>query len=109
MIALAAGVFDGRLPFGVLVLYVCASAIAFGAYALDKSAARFGRWRTAESTLHLFGLIGGWPGAVFAQRVFRHKSSKATFQRVFWVTVIVNCLVLGWLLTERGAAFLVGL
>jgi uncharacterized membrane protein YsdA (DUF1294 family) len=93
----------------VLALYLGASAVAFGAYALDKAAARDGRWRTAEGTLHLFGIVGGWPGALFAQRVFRHKSRKASFQQVFWVTVVVNCLGLGWLLTERGSQFLTGL
>jgi uncharacterized membrane protein YsdA (DUF1294 family) len=108
MIAVVAVVFAGRLPFGVLGLYLGASVVAFVAYALDKSAARHGRWRTAEGTLHLLGLIGGWPGAAFAQRIFRHKSRKAEFQRVFWITVVLNSLSLGGLLTERGAAFLAG-
>lgn len=102
-------VLAGRLPLAVLWLYLGASAVAFIAYWLDKSAARYGRWRTAESTLHLFGLAGGWPGALFAQRVFRHKSRKAEFQRVFWVTVLVNCLAFGWLMTEKGTEFLAGL
>lgn len=109
IIAVAAAVFAGRLPFAFLALYLGASTVAFVAYALDKFAARDGRWRTAEGTLHLFGLIGGWPGALYAQWVFRHKSSKAEFQRVFWITVVLNCLGLGWLLTEWGSAFLAGL
>jgi uncharacterized membrane protein YsdA (DUF1294 family) len=49
------------------------------------------QWRTKESTLHLFGLIGGWPGALLAQKVFRHKSRKREFQTVFWATVVLNC------------------
>ena len=93
----------------MLAVYLVASAIAFVAYALDKSAAQNGRRRTPEATLHLFGVVGGWPGALFAQRVFRHKSSKVEFQRVFWVTVVVNCLGFGWLLTKKGSAFLAGL
>jgi uncharacterized membrane protein YsdA (DUF1294 family) len=109
IVAVVGVVLAGRLPLAVLWLYLGASVVAFAAYWLDKSAARYGRWRTAESTLHLFGLAGGWPGALFAQRVFRHKSSKAEFQRVFWVTVVVNCLGFGWLLTEKGSAFLAGL
>jgi uncharacterized membrane protein YsdA (DUF1294 family)/cold shock CspA family protein len=109
IIAVAGVVLAGRLPVAVLLLYLGASVVAFAVYGLDKSAARDGRGRTAERTLHLFGLAGGWPGALVAQRVFRHKSSKVEFQRVFWVTVVVNCLGFGWLLTERGAAFLAGL
>jgi uncharacterized membrane protein YsdA (DUF1294 family) len=106
--AVATVVVVGRLPFAVLALYLGASVLAFAAYALDKSAARDGRRRIAESTLHLFGLAGGWPVALLAQRVFRHKSRKAEFQRMFWVTVVVNCLGLAWLLTEQGSVFLAG-
>ena len=98
----AAMVIVGRLPNVVLWLYLGASMIAFVAYALDKSAAIHARRRTEESTLHLIGLIGGWPGALAAQQLLRHKSSKASFQGVFWVTVAVNCCGLGWLLTTAG-------
>ena len=47
-------------------------------------------------------LLGGWPGAIFAQRVFRHKSSKPSFQSVFWITVVLNCVALGALLSPWG-------
>ena len=53
----------GKIPFAVLWIYLMASTITFVVYALDKSAARNDRWRIQESTLHLFELIGGWPGA----------------------------------------------
>ncbi|MDP3638593.1 MAG: DUF1294 domain-containing protein, partial [Azonexus sp.] len=72
------------------------------AYALDKSAAQGGRWRTQESTLHLLALIGGWPGALIAQNRLRHKSRKTSFQLVFWMTVLLNCGGLGWLLSTPG-------
>jgi uncharacterized membrane protein YsdA (DUF1294 family) len=58
------------------------------------SAADKDHWRTKESTLHRFGLIGGWPGALLAQRVFRHKSRKREFQIVFWATIVLNCVAL---------------
>ena len=45
--------------------------------------AQLGAWRTQESTLHMLALTGGWPGAALAQQIFRHKSSKKTFRRVF--------------------------
>ena len=56
-----------------------------------------------ERTLHLFSLLGGWPGALAAQRLFRHKSSKASFQTTYWITVALNCAALGWLLSPYGA------
>jgi uncharacterized membrane protein YsdA (DUF1294 family)/cold shock CspA family protein len=102
LVFVATMAFAGRLPHAVLWLYLGASMIAFVAYALDKSAAIHARRRTGESTLHLFGLIGGWPGALAAQQLLRHKSSKASFQRVFWVTVALNCCGLGWLFTTAG-------
>ncbi len=92
-----------KLPISILGLYACASAIAFVAYRSDKSAAQNDRWRTKESTLHIFGLIGGWPGALFAQRLFRHKSKKQSFQVTFWATVILNCGAIAWLLSPSGA------
>lgn len=96
----------GKLPIQVLVIYVLASLITFVAYAVDKSAAKRNRWRTKESTLHLFGLIGGWPGALLAQSLLRHKSKKTEFKLTFWVTVVVNVVAILYLLSEPGAAYL---
>jgi len=96
VVFVAGSVFAGRLPIAVAGLYLGASLVAFIAYALDKSAARNDRWRTQESTLHLFALAGGWPGALAAQRLLRHKSRKPSFQFAFRVTVILNCCALAW-------------
>jgi uncharacterized membrane protein YsdA (DUF1294 family)/cold shock CspA family protein len=103
LVFVVVAVVAGRLPIAVLALYVVASLVAFFAYAFDKSAALRNQWRTQESTLHLFALLGGWPGALAAQRLLRHKSAKASFQAAFWVTVVLNCGALGWLLSPSGA------
>lgn len=103
LVFVAASVFAGKLPIAIVWIYLAASLVAFIAYALDKSAARADRWRTKESTLHLFALAGGWPGALAAQKLLRHKSSKPSFQFVFWVTVILNCCVLAWFFSTSGA------
>lgn len=100
----AGSAFAGRLPLSVPGIYLAASVAAFVAYWLDKSAAKKDRWRTKESTLHFFALIGGWPGALAAQRLLRHKTQKASFQLVFWITVALNCGALGWLFWSSGAA-----
>ena len=91
------------MTISILVFYALASAVTFIAYLLDKSAARNGQWRTRESTLHLLALIGGWPGALVAQKQLRHKSSKASFLAVFWLTVLLNCGALGLLMTPAGS------
>jgi uncharacterized membrane protein YsdA (DUF1294 family)/cold shock CspA family protein len=84
-------VLAGRLPPAVIALYAIASALAFCAYAFDKAAAKKNRRRIPESVLHLYAIAGGWPGALLAQKVLRHKSRKQTFQTVFWITVALNC------------------
>lgn len=104
--SLVLALFMGRIPFVVLGVYFAASIIAFLAYAIDKSAAQNNRWRTPENTLHLLSLIGGWPGALFAQKKLRHKSKKEEFKRVFWATVILNCSALGWFSTKDGFAYI---
>jgi uncharacterized membrane protein YsdA (DUF1294 family)/cold shock CspA family protein len=103
LVFVVGAVIAGRLPIVVLALYLVASLVAFFAYAFDKSAALRNHWRTQESTLHLFALLGGWPGALAAQRLLRHKSAKASFQATFWITVVLNCGALGWLFSPSGA------
>lgn len=101
-----AAAFAGKLPALVPGLYLVASAVAFAAYARDKSAARNNQWRTRERTLQFLSLIGGWPGALAAQKLLRHKSAKPTFQVVFWIIVVLNCGALGWLFSPAGASVL---
>ena len=84
--------FAGKLPFLVPALYLVVSTIAFAVYAVDKSAAQNGRWRVRENTLHILALLGGWPGALAAQRLLHHKSKKRSFRIAFRVTVFLNCL-----------------
>jgi uncharacterized membrane protein YsdA (DUF1294 family)/cold shock CspA family protein len=100
---LTGAVFVGKLPVAVLGLYLLGSAVTFFAYAMDKSAATNDRWRTPESTLHVLGLVGGWPGALVAQKILRHKSKKKSFQVTFWITVILNCIALTWLFSPAGS------
>lgn len=102
-------VLAGGLPWAVLALYLGLSLATFQVYSLDKAAAEQGRWRTSEGTLLLWGLLGGWPGALIAQRVRRHKSRKQPFQLFFWVTVAVNCGALLGLGTAVGRTFLLQL
>ena len=79
-----------HIPIIVGLAYGVLSLGCFVAYAMDKSAAREGRWRTSERTLLLLGLLCGWPGAVLAQQWLRHKSSKRSFQVLFWISVAIN-------------------
>jgi uncharacterized membrane protein YsdA (DUF1294 family) len=80
-------------PAGMLWIHVALSVLLVVVYGVDKSAARAGRWRVSERNLLVVGLLGGWPGGVVAQRVFRHKTRKRSFQGAFWATVVVNAAV----------------
>ncbi|MBB5767761.1 DUF1294 domain-containing protein [Xanthomonas euroxanthea] len=96
LVGMAAMAFAGRLPTLLALWYAATSIVAMLTYWRDKRAAQRGGQRTPEATLHLIALLGGWPGALLAQQQFRHKSSKATFQLRFWITVVVNVAALCW-------------
>ncbi|MEQ9668262.1 DUF1294 domain-containing protein [Coleofasciculus sp. G2-EDA-02] len=82
-----------------LLMYLSMSGLTFLLYAHDKSHARTGEWRIPEKTLHLCELAGGWLGAFIAQRTLRHKSSKNSYQVVFWVIVAFHIMFWSaWLL-----------
>ena len=106
LIIMGGAVHFSTFPLVLFLGYLLLSIITFIAYAVDKSAAQKGAWRTSESTLHLFALIGGWPGALIAQNRLRHKSKKQSFKLVFWITVILNCAALVWLYMPQGAEVL---
>lgn len=100
----------GRTPY-LLEWYGVMSVVCFFTYWKDKSAAQSGAWRTPENTLHGLALVGGWPGALLAQQWLRHKSRKASFQAMFWCTVVLNVGALvalsiptsrAWLLQHSG-------
>jgi uncharacterized membrane protein YsdA (DUF1294 family)/cold shock CspA family protein len=78
------------------------SIITWFIYAADKRRARSRAWRESEFNLHLLEILGGWPGAFFAQRKFRHKSSKGVYQFVFVLIIGLHQFVAidalrGWL------------
>jgi uncharacterized membrane protein YsdA (DUF1294 family) len=83
------------LPWGGLALvYLVASLVTFAVYALDKRAARRGDRRVAERTLHWLALVGGWPGALLAQRLLRHKTRKPFFRIMLWLTIGLHGVLL---------------
>lgn len=87
------------LPPALWGAYMALSLATFIVYAGDKRAARLGHWRVREGTLHGLALAGGWPGALLAQQLLRHKSSKPAFRRQFWWTVLGNLLGFALLFT----------
>lgn len=62
--------------------------VTFIAYGVDKKAAKDKQWRIPERNLHTLEFLGGWIGAVIGQKVFHHKSKKASYQAFFWFMMI---------------------
>jgi uncharacterized membrane protein YsdA (DUF1294 family) len=84
---------------GYCLVTVIASLLCFVTYGWDKLQASYGRRRVPESVLHRLELIGGWPGALLAQRCFRHKTRKSKYQFGFRMAISIHVmsLLLCWL------------
>ena len=73
-----------------LALYVLASLACAVLYRHDKRQASVQGQRIPEKVLHACELLGGWPGALVAQQLWRHKTRKLSYQVVFWLIVLVH-------------------
>jgi len=73
-----------------LTAYGLVSVLAFFLYWADKRKARADAWRAPEDVLQAVERAGGWPGALIAQQVFRHKTRKVSFQVLFWMIVALH-------------------
>lgn len=82
----------------VPAVYVVLSALTYTTYSRAKDSAQAGYWRVPESTLHLMELVGGWPGALLAQKRLRHKNRKVSYQVVFWLMVIAHLAAAGFII-----------
>ncbi|EFE08967.1 hypothetical protein CIT292_07246 [Citrobacter youngae ATCC 29220] len=72
-----------------------ANILTLAIYGVDKMAARKSWRRVPELTLLVFGVVGGWGGAIVGQQIFRHKTQKQPFKTYFIISVIVNVSVIG--------------
>ena len=62
----------------------------FFSYWADKRAARKGAWRVSENNLHTLEFMGGWIGAYLAQKIFRHKSNKKSYQNMYKLMIVME-------------------
>ena len=76
--------------------YAAMSIVTFSAHGVDKRRAWQRHWRIPEATLHLLDAAFGWPGGLAAQRFFRHKVRKASFQISFWAIVALHVAFWSW-------------
>ncbi len=77
---------------------VVVNLITFGYYGLDKLlASRSWNFRIPERVLHMLNAVGGSPAALLAMRVFRHKTAKVSFRVFFWVIVVLQFVLMGYI------------
>ena len=76
----------------VAIWFLLINVLTMVIYGADKMAARKGMRRIPEVTLLVFGVVGGWPGAIMGQQIFRHKTQKQPFKTWFLMSVVVSIL-----------------
>ena len=80
----------------LLAIYLIMSIVAIIAFALDKKAATEGERRTPERTLHTIEALGGWPGALIALDLLKHKRQKTSYKVVLYLISALHVTV--WIL-----------
>jgi uncharacterized membrane protein YsdA (DUF1294 family) len=81
-------------PYSSALWFVFINVLTLIIYGADKLAARKARRRVPEFTLLIYGLVGGWPGAILGQQLFRHKTQKQPFKTYFFISVMLNIVIL---------------
>ena len=71
-------------------MYAAMSLLTLACFAFDKQRAASGGRRISERTLHALELLGGWPGSLLGQQLFRHKRNKPAFFLVTWLIAILH-------------------
>lgn len=73
---------------------VSMNVVTLALYGYDKHQAVAGRTRVPEAALHVAALLGGSPGAMVAQGLFRHKTRKRSFKVTFIATVVLQAVAI---------------
>ena len=85
----------------ILLAYLLAINIStFLLYGYDKFVSKGERLRVPELNLQALALLGGSPAALLAQRFFRHKTIKESFQIVYWIIVAIQFGVLIFMMKD---------
>ena len=77
--------------------------VGFVAFGWDKFCAIRDLWRIPERTLLTLALIGGSPGVIAGQHLFRHKTRKEPFRTQLHLIVAIQAVAL---VVWAGAGFL---
>jgi uncharacterized membrane protein YsdA (DUF1294 family) len=96
------GILYITLPISTYVVWIFSvSVITFGLFGLDKALSKSDKARIPESVLHLFTLLGGFPGQILGRVVFRHKTNfkrHPSFTIVLVISIIIQIAILFFIL-----------
>ena len=76
-----------------LAIYGVMSVLTFFVYGWDKLKAGMHGWRVRNATLHFMELLGGWPGAILAIIILRHKIHRVTFLAVTGAIIALHVFI----------------
>lgn len=85
-----------KVPVFIVYVYLLMSLMTLILYGIDKVKAKKSSPRISEKTLHLSEFFCGWPGAILGQLFFRHKTSKFSYQLIFWLIVAFHLFMFYW-------------
>ena len=87
----------------MLIAYLIAiNLTTFTLYGYDKFISSGEKLRVPELNLQALALLGGSPAALVAQKFFRHKTIKRSFQIIYWLIVIGQVGLLIFLAKEMN-------
>ena len=81
----------------ILAYFIAINITTFTLYGYDKFISSGEKLRVPENNLHALALLGGSPAGLSAQKFFRHKTIKGSFQLVYWLIVLAQVALFYWL------------
>ena len=96
------GLHFDELKIYFLILYLTAINFTIGSlYFWDKIIANTKITRVPEIILQTLALLGGSPMALISQKLFRHKTSKKSFQLIYWLIVLLQVGIIWYILFHK--------
>jgi len=84
----------------LLAYLIAVNVTTFLLYGYDKFISKGERLRVPELNLQALALLGGSPSALLAQKFFRHKTIKQSFQILYWIIVAIQFMLLIFVLKD---------
>lgn len=95
-----------RFDLAVITAFTLINALSFLINCIDKYKAKHSKWRIKESTLWLFGFIGGATGGYIAMKLIRHKTKHKSFMIGMPILMIIQIFLVVYILKNYSIMLL---